>query len=106
MQARRCSQGGLKDRNNNDCHHYWTACHPETGRFFPRQLRISSYDVAGQETFAAGAGGNRFLLPVYRADNVALSGRAARSHRGMPSFTGVRPLVAGSAKCFMFTGKQ
>jgi hypothetical protein len=48
MQARRGSQGGLKDRNNNDCRHYWTACHPETGRFFPRQLRISSYEMSGR----------------------------------------------------------
>jgi len=44
---------------------------------------------------------------VHRADDVALSGRAARAAAdGMPPFTGVRPLAAGSAKCFVFADKQ
>jgi hypothetical protein len=45
--------------------------------------------------------------PGDRADDVALSGRAARAATGgMPPFTGGRALAAGSAKCFVFADKQ
>jgi len=44
---------------------------------------------------------------VHRADDVALSGRAARAATGgMPPFKGVRALAAGSARCFVFADKQ
>jgi len=76
---------------------------PETGRFFPRQLRISSYEVRGRrhsrpvreatDRFSRCTAPMMLHYPVGRARSHR---RHAIFHRG----------TAGSAKCFMFTGKQ
>jgi len=78
---------------------------PETSRFFPRELRISSYEVPGRRhsrrVRAATDRFSRCTAPTIL--HYSPQGRA-RSHRRHAIFHRVRP--AGSAKCFTFTGKQ